>query len=227
MKQVFVLLCVVLCILSGCGRRAQQAAAEVDSLKLVMAHQDTMITGVFRQLDRIMTNLQAIKERENIIAATVAEGELHDYTLGRISADIAAIDTLLHENRRVIESLRANSDELRRAHINVGTFDRLLDQLSAQLNTNDSQIVELRRQLEERNIQVKTLTGTVAGLTQKGEMLEDQVRVSGELLNIAYYIVDSQKELLKHDVITKTGFIGRTLKVNENRSLDSFTKIDI
>lgn len=33
--------------------------------------------------------------------------------------------------------------------------------------------------------------------------------------------------MLAKEIVYKSGFIGRTLKINESRSLDSFTKVDI
>ncbi|MCC8034849.1 MAG: hypothetical protein LIO77_02810, partial [Rikenellaceae bacterium] len=45
-------------------------------------------------------------------------------------------------------------------------------------------------------------------------------------LHTAYYIVGSARDLLKKGIITKSGFIGRTKVVSEDRELDDFVRTD-
>ena len=92
----------------------------------------------------------------------------------------------------------------------------------------------LKQSLADKNVQVQTLTEEVTGLnTQVTELSTEKASLEGEIknrdniLNTGYYIIGSEKELLSKEIVYKSGFIGRTLKINENRSLDSFTQVDI
>ena len=82
-------------------------------------------------------------------------------------------------------------------------------------------------QVAELSEQVEGLNTQVSGLTETNASLQGEVKGQTDILNTAYYIVGSERELLAKEIVYKSGFIGRTLKINESRSLDSFTKIDI
>ena len=92
----------------------------------------------------------------------------------------------------------------------------------------------MKKNLENMHVQVAELTDQVSGLnTQVSTLTVEKTDLQGEvknqkdILNTGYYIVGAEKELLSKEIVYKSGFIGRTLKINENRSLDSFTQIDI
>ncbi|MBO5874473.1 MAG: hypothetical protein J6Q35_05540, partial [Rikenellaceae bacterium] len=46
-------------------------------------------------------------------------------------------------------------------------------------------------------------------------------------LNTAYYIVGTAKELIAQGVITKSGFLKKTFKVNGNTDINNMTRVDI
>ena len=67
----------------------------------------------------------------------------------------------------------------------------------------------------------------VSDLSVEKASLEGDLKTQSDILNTGYYMVGPEKELLQKEIVYKSGFIGRTLKINENRSLESFTQIDI
>ena len=110
----------------------------------------------------------------------------------------------------------------------------MIAQLNAQIESKDQEIKILKQNLEHMHVQVAELTEQVSGLntqvsglTAEKTSLEGEVKTQNNILNTGYYIVGSEKELLSKEIVYKSGFIGRTLKINENRSLDSFTQVDI
>ena len=86
---------------------------------------------------------------------------------------------------------------------------------------------QMHVQVAELHEQVSGLNTQVTGLSEAKASLEGEVKGQTDILNTAYYIVGSEKELLAKEIVYKSGFIGRTLKINESRSLDSFTKVNI
>ena len=116
----------------------------------------------------------------------------------------------------------------------VASLEKLIAQLQSQVESKDQEIVVLRKNLENMNVQVAQLSEQVTGLhTQVSDLSEEKASLEGDLktqsdiLNTGYYMVGPEKELLQKEIVYKSGFIGRTLKINENRSLESFTQIDI
>lgn len=215
-------------------KNADKIQSEKDSLAVVLAAKDSMINDVFASLNDITLNLNTIKERENIITSSVENGEIKKQSSAQISEDISAIDQLLQSNRETIARLQQSAAQLRRANIKIASLDKLIKEMSVQVQAKDNEIVSLKADLKRLNVQVADLSTKVMGLNtqvetlnQDNSKLEGEVKSKGDLLNTAYYIVGAQKELLSSEIVYKSGFIGRTLKINESRSLDSFTQVDI
>lgn len=193
-----------------------------------------MLNEVFSSLSTVTENLNAIKSRENIINENIDKGEIPKGTTTQINEDIEAINQLLIANRQTIARLQQSADQLKKANVKIGSFEKLIAQLNAQIESKDQEIKILKQNLENMHVQVAELTEQVSGLntqvsglTAEKTSLEGEVKTQNNILNTGYYIVGSEKELLSKEIVYKSGFIGRTLKINENRSLDSFTQVDI
>ncbi len=235
MKKYLLLIIVIATAFSCADRRnAQKALEDRDSLARVVHLRDSAINSVFESLNIINENLNAIKQREDIITTSIGGGEIKRETTAKINEDIEAINQLLLTNRRTISSLENSASQLKKANIKIGSLEKLISDLNTQTEAKDAEITQLRQNLAQLKIEVGDLTNqvtglssTVSSLSEDKSRLEGEVKAKGDLMNVAYYIVGSQKELLAKDIVYKSGFIGRTLKINENRSLDNFTKIDM
>jgi len=235
MKTIIPLLLVAMTLTCCVSKRsADKIASDRDSLSMVVAEKDSIINDIFFSLNQISGNLDAIKTREHIINTSVANDEIKKQSTVRINDDIQAIDELLQQNRATIARLQRSADELKKAKVHITDLDNLIAQLNGQVEARDSEIVVLKDNLRKINVKVNelntsvsTLTGTVSELTGDKTRLEGQVKDNTDRLNTAYYIIGAQKELLDKDIVYKSGFIGRTLRVNENHSLDAFTRIDL
>ena len=212
---------------------ADKLQADRDSLSLVVAAKDSIIEDVFTSLNEIAENLGAIKARENLISNSVGEGEIRKQATVQISQDIQQIDQLLQTNRQMIARLEQSAAQLKKANVKIAGLEKLIKQMNEQVESKDNEIAELRKTLQERNVEVADLNtkveaygSAVEELTVEKDQLEGQVKSTTDLLNVAYYIIGPEKELISKEIIYKSGFIGRTLKINENRSLDSFIQVD-
>ena len=211
---------------------AKQLTSQKDSLALVAAAKDSILNDVFASLTAISENLDMIKSRENIV--TAQSGELNRETKTKIAEDIQEIDQLLLENRQTIERLKNSAEQLRKANVRIAKLEKLVATLNAQIDQKDREITSLKENLEKRNVEVKqltskvaTLNSTVAELDIKRAALEIQVDNQARELNTAYYIVGTAKELIAQGVITKSGFLKKTFKVNGNTDINNMTRVDI
>lgn len=213
---------------------ADRTVNEKDSLALVVAQKDSVIEEVFAAMNVVAENLGAIKSRENIINDRIDSGEVQKQTVTRINEDIEAINRLLVQNRETIARLEQSAAQLKKANVKIAGLEKLIAQLNRQVEEKDQEIEVLKAGLQQAKTQVAELHTRVGELnTRVSELNEEKVSLEGEvrsktdMLNTGYYIVGAEKELLRQEIVYKSGFIGRTLKINENRSLDSFTQINI
>ncbi len=232
MKKIVLIMLVALPMVACVGKKsADKIKSERDSLAIAVAEKDSIINDVFASIDGIAENLGAIKSRENIITSNIESGEIKKQTATQISEDIEAINQLLLKNKEELARLEANAAKLRKSNAGLNS---MIAKLKKQVEDKDSEITSLKKQLSDLNVKNTALTKEVAGLSTKVDglskqntALEGEVKATADIMNTGYYIIGPEKELLKNEIIYKSGFIGRTLKINENRSLDSFTKIDL
>lgn len=227
-KYLFVLAAAcVACMPTSCVRRqvAAQAESQRDSLALVVSAKDSLINGIFSDINAISENLAQIKSRENLISVSGQEDGVRR-PIQEINNDIAAIDRLLQENREKIASLQRTSALLRKANQRIEGLDRMISDLNGQLAEKTGEIERLRGELAQMGLEVKTLTETVAERSAEVETLSGEKTELENQLNTVYYIVGAEKELRDAQIINKQGFIGRTLTVGRNSNFDSFTMTD-
>lgn len=234
-KIIYVAVVMVLPLLSCVSKKsADKLQGDKDSLAMIVAAKDSMINDVFLSLNGITENLNAIKVRENIISSAIDTEDIKKHSAARISEDIESINQLLIQNRETIAQLERSAEALKKADIKTTALENLIKQMTTQIESKDAEIGALKEelrvkslQIDELNTKVTGLNTVVADLSETNTKLEGEVKSQGDILSTAYYIVGSQKELLAKEIVYKSGFIGRTLKINENRSLDSFTQVDI
>lgn len=233
MKKLSILLLFLIPFVSCMEQVKKGTTSEVDSLKMQLELKDSLINEVFSSLSEITSNLNRIKDRENVITSVVSSGELAKEPIAQITEDIDAIEELLKTNRETISRLEKSAEQLRKANIKTGSLESLVNEMSAQIEKKDEEISRLKSELSEIDHEVEAMAIHVDDLTSQVEVLKDskhklegEIREKGEQLNLAYYIVGSRKDLTNRDIIYKSGFIGRTLQVNENRSLEAFTQVD-
>lgn len=227
MKKYLIVTAVVLSALTSCIRKqvVLDMADQCDSLSGVVSEKDSLISLVFEDIHAIAGNLAEIKMRENLI--TIPEdGEGAVRPIQQINSDIAAIDRLLQENRTKIASLQHAAGQLRKANIKVGALEKIIVDMEAQLTKKTAEVEALRGELTEREQEVEQLLGRLAeGEAAAAKLGEENLSLESRL-NTVYYIVGSERELLDAQIINKEGFIGRTLTVNRNGAMESFTQAD-
>ncbi|MCD8072550.1 MAG: hypothetical protein LUE10_05160 [Alistipes sp.] len=226
MSRIYPIFAVLLLLASCLGREGQPAGVDHVAESVEMNAGDSILSEVFSSLNEITENLNIIRIRENLISSAYPAGEVPLEPTAGIKADLEAIDLLLEENRQTIARLRGSAEELRKANYKVTSLESLLTALGDQMAAKDAEIAELKEQLQIMSHEAEVLAGTVEELSTE---LEELTRIRGELtdsLHTAYYIVGSARELQRKGIISKSGLIGRTKVVRENRELDDFVRTD-
>lgn len=233
MKKILFLIPVVVMLMACGGKGNNGKMSEADSLRLELGEKDALINEIFGSLGDITANLNQIKERENIVTATVDNGEIGREPTLSISEDIHAIDQLLQKNRETIAQLEKSAAQLKKANVKINSLEKLIAEMTAQVEAKDKEIAQLKKDLQDRDIRIEELAGRVEqlgseveDLTQAREHLESEVNIREVQLKTAYYIVGEQKDLIASDIVTKSGLFNTTLKFNENYGLENMTRVN-
>lgn len=229
MKQTIIILMSILAFaMSSCGNKEEQAKSEFtkDSLQQLVTAKDSIINQAFMDIDEIATTLGQISEREKIVA-TQSNGEITVTTKSQITDNINAISDLLAKNRKAIASLQASSRKLKEANVKIEALEALVISLQSQIDGKNVEIAAMSEKLAKLNIEVAALTQNVQNLESDKSELQKDVAQKTEEINTVYYIIGSEKDLLKRDIINKEGFIGRTAVVGSNNNMAEFTKGDL
>ena len=113
-------------------------------------------------------------------------------------------------------------------------LNKLIADLNARMEARDAEIDSLRTHIGEMNLRIAELNeeveargALVEALFEERDHLVNTIDAKTVEMNTAYYILASQKELIRDQVIVKKGFIGRTLTLNETPNLALFTPADM
>lgn len=225
-KLIYLIAFLPFAISCGNGNKEGVLTAE-DSLRAVsggqkvrIENQDSSINEFIRGFNEIQDNLDVIKEKEKIVSASSKDAETRKTKEEQIIADIQTIYDVMNKNKQKLSSLRS---KLNSSNKKNEELEKFIARLTTEIEEKDSQINNLKTDLERLNIEMSTLV-----TTYKEEVQASDVKT--EKLNTAYYAFGTTKELIKNGVLTKEGgFIGlgKSQKVKEDFNKEYFTKIDI
>lgn len=213
----------------GCGNenKHESVLTPEDSLRAVnggyqvrIQDQDSSIQSFITGYNEIQANLDAIKEKEKIVSSNSKTAETRKAKQDQIVDDIQAMYDIMNKNK---QRLSAMKNQLATSKTKSAELEKFITRLTADIETKDAQINDLKTQLEQLNVAMTTLNTSYQEATQ-----ESQTKT--EKLNTAYYTFGTAKELTKNGVLTKEGgFIGlgKTQKVKEDFNKTYFTKVDI
>ncbi len=229
MKNLVPLIMVLLMI--SCQNQQQEVERleqENQDLKARIEQNSENVETYFADLDEIESNLQMIKETENMITGGASDDiELGQNQQERINEDIQLIAQLMERNRTLIANL---NNRLQNADTRIAGFESTIQKLNHTLEEKEIEISLLRDQLASMNFQVDMLSAKVDTLEQEALERSRKLQQQTIELNTAYYAIGSQKELQDNQVISREGGflgIGKTVRMKADFNHDFFTRIDI
>ena len=214
------------------GPSRQELMTSNDSLQRVVVQKDSAIYAIMGTFSNIEDNLQAIKEKENIIALTANGTESKQSREEKINGDIQLIYNMLLDNREQVSKLQA---QLKKANVKTKELQQMIASLESKLQEKDEEILRLTQELEASNLKIEGLNNLVSNLNAVLDSLrnEDALKIATiegqeEALNTAYYVIGSEKELKEMGVLDKKGkFAIGSKKARKDFDNSVFTRIDI
>lgn len=217
---------------TSCGGNNNSESAASDSLAvsarpLSEAEAQAQLIDLF---NKVSANMDEIKVLESQM--TGADG----VQATQIQTDINTLQAELEARKAEIETLKAKLSE-------SGTENSrlllMIKNLEAQVASNVATIAQLTGQLDEANVQIATLSGTVTELNEAVEEANTQLtqaqQTNAEITqqntqldqqaNRCYYVIGSNDELKKHNII-QGGFLKKTKVKNDFVGNTYFTPAD-
>lgn len=214
MNQSAHILIIVSLILCSCGsKQEQQPQTLMDASKLELAtalgERDELL-GLMRE---IITATNQIKHLENILAVIDKQPDESHSQRARVLRDIAAIQQTLSQRR---EQLAILEQKLQKSGLFNDELRMTIEALRKQIDSQSSEIANLKTQLNAANEHIDTLTCQVDSLNTTIFSVNERLaatqgtatRLENEL-NACYYIIAS-KSVLKESKILETGFLRKS-----------------
>ena len=234
-KYLLVLVLPLIFLTSGCNqKKIDRLTVQRDSLMAVSSAKESNIAEFVTAFNEIEANLDSIKAKEMVIDKSAKAGEVKGNRKEQIKSDIAYIYSLQVKNRQKVADLTA---QLKKSGRHSADLQKMIDNLNKSIAEKDTQIASLTDELGKKNIEVKDLnlkvgdlSNTVGNLTTETQEKQKVIEEKTALLNTAYYVIGTNKELKDKKIITPSGGfigIGRNKEITPDVDMSNFTKVDI
>ncbi|MEM6262598.1 MAG: hypothetical protein AAGI38_08835 [Bacteroidota bacterium] len=236
-------------MLTSCNQDKIAALEESNAqLSSQIQSQDSVISDFMTSFNEFSDNLNAIKQRENILTVNTENPEQAMNTRDQIKTDLETINDLLLQNREIIDELTTKADK---AEGKSKELRNMVAYLRRQLNEKTEAIAKMEEELVAANFAVKTLTVQVDTLEQVTrnltamtenqasriatqeesiELQNQQIEQQTDALNTGFFVTGTKKELMAHSVIAKDGGfagLGKASKLSGDFDGNVFQEIDV
>jgi len=227
-KYLAILLFLPFVFSCGESEEVKQLKAQKDSLQHESDQRDEAINEFIESFNEIENNLLTIKEKENIISVSAANGtETAQNAKDRINSDILAIHDLMEKNKKSLKYLQR---KLKKSNLKIAEFQKMISRMEKQLESKGIEIQNLKEKLANMDLMVDSLMGNVSRLSTESQQKSDVIKEKTDAMNTAYYAVGTKKELIENGVLTKSGGfigIGTKVKLSDSFNKEYFTQVDI
>jgi septal ring factor EnvC (AmiA/AmiB activator) len=233
MKKYAAALMVALVSFTACDNKkeedalAKQYQGRYDSLHSIITLRDEALDDFMSSFAEIEKNLDSVTVRQNIINTTTGKkGEVQSETKERINAQIAAINSLMEQNKE--EILKLNK-KVKKYSAQVAKFQKVIDVLNQEIAQKNNELAALNEKLLAMNNEIAALNVNRDSLTSANVAQTKQINEHVATLHTAYYVVGKSKELVEKKVIDKSGGLlglGKTSKLSSDFDKEKFTQID-
>ena len=208
MKRVFYSLLLSSAVFSivSCGGKTDKGNPEADSLRNVISTNMAEVDEMNLFLDAVNTSMDSVVNMEGTILRTSKESPLSRKE--QIRQNLEAYKMMLERQRERIAILE---EKLKDGDANAKKMLQTIQALKKQIKEKDQAIIELTQELEKRKFDIATLKShvdklntNVAQLTEEKAEQEKALEAQSDMLNEAYFIMGSKKELKKAGLVVRS-----------------------
>jgi chromosome segregation ATPase len=224
------IICFLICMVafSSCNRaELEKLREENHQLRTEIEQREQDISGMIKVFNEIEDNLSNVRTREERILKYSRNAEGSTDKIDDIQSEIIAIDELMKKNR---ENLSLLGERLKTTTGEKQQLEKMMANLHSVVNSKDREIVELVRSMEDLNLQIEDLYGSITDLKVEKAKQEFTIDMQEKALNRGYYLIASTNDLREMGVVERSGGIlgiGRVNKLADDLDLAIFTQLDI
>lgn len=190
------------------------------------------MNSLITSLIDIQDNLQAIKEKENLISVNVSSGDKVNTSMKeQINRDIQMIYDLMVQNKEKITQLEA---QLKSSGAKNANLNKLIAGLNKQIEIQAMEIERLNEVLASKDIEISNMSTAIRGLRSSVDSLsmeqrtvKNKLQSATEELERGFYIIGSKKELKDKNIITSTGLFSTKKIMTGSYESEFFTQVNV
>lgn len=209
----------------------KQLLAEKDSIVALNNKKTTEVDSYLTRINDIADNFDKLRAAEQYVNTDANGEKISKEAVERISDNIQLMSEILRKNK---ENIAALEEQVKKGKGNNTQLQRTIDRLNATLQERALAMDSLKMELAAKDEKLAQLGQEVGVLTESNGILSkdnlkkaEQIKQQEELLNTAWYVFGSRRELKSQQILTKNGMFSSAKILQNDFNKDYFVKIDI
>lgn len=227
----FLAIVLALFTLASCQKHKKEIErlnSSKDSILQVVSEREQTIIDYIGSFNEVQDKLDSIKVAQKLLKVELSGNgiEMQQTNKDKIINDIMLINNLIEDNKKTIAALQ---NKLKNSNMKSAELQKMIDNLARQIEEKDLEIIALNTQIEQMKIDISNLGIQVTTLNEESKQKTETIEKQKDVMNTAYYCFGTRDELVKNNVIEKTGGVlgmGKTYKMKEDFNHEYFMKVD-
>lgn len=233
MKKLILFACLSIFFIS-CVKDSQEykdLKAEKDSLEALNSKKVAEVDSYLKRINDIADNFDKLRAAEQYVNTDASGEKLSKEAVERINENIQLMSQILQKNKEEIARLE---EQVKKGKGSNSQLQRTIDRLNATLQERALSMDSLKMELAQKDEKLAQLGHEVGVLTESNDILSkdnikkaDQIKKQEELMNTAWYVFGSRRELKSQQILSKNGIFSAAKILQNDFNKDYFVKIDI
>jgi len=182
-------------------------------------------------IDNVAQGMDSLVAGEGMLLKTSPEGTPLN-SKQQITANLKTFEEIVKRQRERIAELEKSLEDNKSAH--AQSMKKIINAMKAQLAEKDKEIAALKEELSSKDFsiarletRVSSLNKDVEGLTEKNKAQKEALVTQSDMMNEAYVLVGTKKELKAAGVLSGSGLFSKARLKSSDFDASKFKKVDI
>jgi len=221
-----IVLTFIMAVASSCNGKHQgeDSAAKNDSIMEENRYLNTFI-------DQIAVGMDSLVVGEGMLLETSPEGTPLN-SKQQVMANLKSFEEIVNRQRDRIAELEKQLEDNKSA--SARSMKKIVEAMKAQLAEKDKEIAALKEEISKKDFDISTLNTRVTslnkdieGLTTKTKQQEEALVTQSDMMNEAYVLIGTKKELKAAGVLSSSGLFSKAKLNSADFNASKFKKVDI
>jgi len=212
--------------LGSCGNNSGGSAADAKNDSIM---EENRYLNMF--IDNVAQGMDSLVAGEGMLLKTSPEGTPLN-SKQQITANLKTFEEIVKRQRERIAELENSLEDNQSAH--AQSMKKIINAMKAQLAEKDKEIAALKEELSSKDFsiarletRVSSLNKDVEGLTEKNKAQKEALVTQSDMMNEAYVLVGTKKELKAAGVLSGSGLFSKARLKSSDFDASKFKKVDI